>query len=100
MRRVVAHQRLGVLRLHRPVHGVLHNAVQSLDVCQRLQKPGDLRVEVQLAPGRALMAGMVPKLRGVAPIGLVRNDLKNSGPMSRESRRPTLEQQFVRGTSP
>lgn len=34
-----------------------------------------------------MMAGMVPKLGGVAPIGLVRNDLKNSGPMSLESRR-------------
>ena len=30
------------------------------------------------------MAGMVPILRGVAPIGLVKKDRKNNGPMCRD----------------
>ena len=87
VRRVVAYQCLGVLCLHRPVHGVLHNPVQCLDVRERLQKPGDFRVKVQINPGSGLDGRHGARLRGVAPIGLVRNDLKNSGPMSREIRR-------------
>ena len=48
VRRVVAHQRLGVLGLHLPIHGVHHNSVEGLDVCERIQKAGKFGVEMQL----------------------------------------------------
>ena len=99
VRRVVAHHALASSAFIAPYMACC-TTPSSASTSATPSKTGRLPRQSPNQPRSTLMAGMVPKLPGVAPIGLVRNDLKNSRPMSREINVPIQERRSVRGTSP